>query len=267
MLSKVGVDLLSVFALTFAVSGSAMASMGSGSHGGDPVQLRFGEARYHAATTLKGFISKTGSDAEANDVAAWIDQFKDVLITEVLESPFSWTEDAKATCASTDLTSKSTIYLSLATCREGALNVKSAGQLLIHEAAHHLGVSDEDRATSIALAVYAANTAVASPTLSTKCELGYSLDGVNMVQKQFSGQILPGESYAFIDEKIEISGDTFDFYVYYDGQYAAINFGSTAAGTYHNADSEVAIGKFFGLVSRDPSAMLKMILISCTSAE
>ncbi len=59
--------------------------------------------------------------------------------------------------------------------------------------------------------------------------------------------------YYLVEEELKIGDRTYGVYVYYDGQYSAINIGRNEREEYYNSDAEVEVGKLFSLFVEHPS--------------
>lgn len=126
-------------------------------NGGDGMRVAFVKAREHAAhitSRLNPRALQRITDAEVRD---WLAQNHLALSADILASEHKWYMERKPTCGWTnDPSDPSVIHLSFERCQETIRNFEEAGQLLIHESTHHLGVQNESLADRIAVAVYKA---------------------------------------------------------------------------------------------------------------
>jgi N-acetylneuraminic acid mutarotase len=96
----------------------------------------------------------------AEDIATWLHEHRLELASDVLASRHVLVDEWPAscplvhTCACTPIAPGAAIYFLVSECKE--LDVDLATEMLLHEAAHHLAVSDEDDADAIANAIVSA---------------------------------------------------------------------------------------------------------------
>lgn len=129
---------------------SISAWAGSGSHGGDPIQFIFDEARRSAPDILGGLPPENVTEIEAR---AFFTKHKQNLISEIATAQLEWVDGQLPGCARTDLCRGAKIHLSVPTCTKAVSNATMALKVLTHEAIHHFGLADEDQVTRIANAL------------------------------------------------------------------------------------------------------------------
>jgi N-acetylneuraminic acid mutarotase len=124
-------------------------------NGGDGMRLAFLKAKEHAANITSRLNSRAIERIPDPEVRAWLEKNHLLLSADILKSDHLWYMDKKPTCAWTnDPSDTQVIHLSFEKCADTINNFEEAGQLLIHESTHHLGVDNESLADRIALAVY-----------------------------------------------------------------------------------------------------------------
>lgn len=124
-------------------------------NGGDGMRLAFLKAKTHAAHVTARLNSRAIERIADSEVRAWLEKNHLALSADILKSDHVWYMDRKPTCAWTnDPSDAQIIHLSFEKCAETISNFEEAGQLLIHESTHHLGVDNEALADRIAIAVY-----------------------------------------------------------------------------------------------------------------
>ncbi|MCX6123248.1 MAG: hypothetical protein NTV34_00630 [Proteobacteria bacterium] len=183
------------------------------------MQIRMLEGRYQAVKALRD----TAIDAvQDSDVKAFISSKGEALINDILGSKHVWSEGAQSNCAMTDLSLLSPIRLSMPTCRDDVKFTADAAKLLIHESVHHLGIEDEDFANRVALNAYELHKSKIPPTLSVECNLTYKLtaDGAE-TRLKFLEPLQPNKEFIALRREVQVSGEAYQFYVYYDGHYSA----------------------------------------------
>lgn len=156
-----------IFLLVFLIPQSSQARWGVG-NGGDALRLAFAKSKEHAAHITLRLKERSFDSLNPNidaGVKEWILQNQTTLASDILLSKHIWTLEKKPTCAWT-FTQKpqnpeleanaANIHFSYPTCRGGIHNLSDAGQLLIHESVHHFGITDEEFADAVGLAIYSA---------------------------------------------------------------------------------------------------------------
>jgi len=124
-------------------------------NGGDGMRLAFIKAKQHAAHITSRLNSRSIALIPDEEVKIWLEKNHLALSADILKSDHVWYLEKKPTCAWTnDPSDLQIIHLSFEKCSETISNFEEAGQLLIHEATHHLGVESESLADRIAIAVY-----------------------------------------------------------------------------------------------------------------
>lgn len=127
---------------------------GWGVSGGDGVMLAFQSAKEHAAQlTLRLKPEAIGPYVRA-DVREWLIENQLQLAADIAASRHLRIDDVRPTCAATDQHPGADIFIAINICRANIKGTDEAGQLLIHEAVHHFGISDEEFADLVAMAVY-----------------------------------------------------------------------------------------------------------------
>lgn len=143
--------ILILSVLLFNVSAKAQHTVGSG---GDYIRQTFEEARTLAAAKVQSIQSCSFSQMKIlPSVKEWILTHKELLKKDIETSQHLWVVDDQVTCAFTLHSPSAPIYLSFPRCGAGVTNSNEALFLLVHESAHHLGVTDEVQADLIAKAV------------------------------------------------------------------------------------------------------------------
>lgn len=154
VLAHVGVDAMAEsqgLGRTFREEKIAQVAESGGwiSGGGDPVRLRFAEGK-QLAEQIVTRIDVSGLSSN-NDVERWILKNRDKVVAELQKSPLIWTDQDRWNCAITQHRAGATIELSLPACASHTRDRDEAARLLVHEVVHHLGVTDESFADSLAI--------------------------------------------------------------------------------------------------------------------
>jgi hypothetical protein len=95
-------------------------------------------------------------DASLEDARKWLVTNRTTLAAELTTLKIKWTPEARAKCAWTEYRAGAPVELSFPACRGVISSKQEAGKLLIHEAAHHLGVEDHEFATRLGIVAYMA---------------------------------------------------------------------------------------------------------------
>jgi hypothetical protein len=131
--------------------------------GGDYIRQLFEQSR-QAAVAKVGSILPCALSNVSPEIANWITTNRDALARDIQASPHLWVVDTQDTCAFTDHSPNSALYLSYPTCNNTTNTPNASLFVLIHESAHHLGVADEKVADAIANAVMNAPVVKECPT-------------------------------------------------------------------------------------------------------
>ncbi len=131
----------------------ALAGRGVG-NGGDGIMLLFAKAREHAANVTLRLQDRSLPLALNASLRDWLLAHHRELAADIAVSEHQRLEESEPTCAFTQHTAAAAIQLSMPTCNLRIQSFDDAGELLVHESVHHLGVEDESFADSVALAVY-----------------------------------------------------------------------------------------------------------------
>lgn len=147
------------FLFIIAVSlGATNASANTVGSGGDALRNLFVQAKSYASQRVANLQWCSFSNTTPSKVSEWILKNQNDLSMDLLKSEHLWVVDSQATCGFTNHSANSAIYLSYPTCANTVgTNVDAAIFTLIHETAHHLGISDEKEADLVAAAVLSAN--------------------------------------------------------------------------------------------------------------
>lgn len=151
-------NLLCCTLLANLTATSALAGADEVRNGGDHIRIIFNEGRSKAVEELKAFTPDAVSSHISASAKAWLVDNATKLAADLERSPLSWTEKlpdncSDQLCACTGLTPTSVIHLSQQDCNARFVDSKYAAKLLIHEAVHHFGLTDESFADEIAIAV------------------------------------------------------------------------------------------------------------------
>jgi hypothetical protein len=118
--------------------------------GGDYIRQIFEQGRTKAAAKLASLTTCSFDSNVPPEMKAWILGNKDLIKADIEKSNHLWVVDAQPTCAFTIHAPQSSIYLSYPTCDTKNADADTAMFTLIHESAHHLGISDEQQADIVA---------------------------------------------------------------------------------------------------------------------
>ncbi len=177
---KASQKIATTMALWSAFATAAYGGWGMG-RGGDSLRLAFAQAKQHASHIVLRLRPEALPASVPADVRAWLTEQtnREQLAADISASEHVWTEDEKPTCAWTQTTRDAAIDLSYVTCRKAMdfasgnrpsdhtsiPSFEAVGRLLIHESVHHFGITDEQFADSVAIAVYDAWSAGANEWL------------------------------------------------------------------------------------------------------
>jgi hypothetical protein len=141
------------FAMVIAACHSGTTSKGyETGNGGDEAQAVFSQARNRAAEKIMNLKDCSFSDNLKPEMRSWIIERKLKLNEEVLNSEHQWHSDPQDTCAWTARSVGTPLRLSYGKCR--GISSDKAEQILIHEAIHRLGKSDETFPTEASKEIY-----------------------------------------------------------------------------------------------------------------
>lgn len=139
-------------------------------NGGDQLRLAFANAKQHAAHVTLRLNPRAIAPSVRDDVRKWLLDHQSELAADIAATPHEWVEETQPSCAWTQTTPAAKITFSYPSCKAalggagndphlrgiGIGDMDQAGALLVHESVHHLGITDEEFADEIALAVYGA---------------------------------------------------------------------------------------------------------------
>jgi hypothetical protein len=184
---------------------SAMAQANGVGNGGDAMRRLFEQARTASATLVENLQSCSFQSDVSQEAADWILTRQDVIRKDIKAAPYLWVVDSQPTCGFTQTDLKSPIYLSYPTCAStvGA-DLKSAIFVVLHETAHHLGVTDEHEADNFAYAIQNAD-------LNKSCPK-------NRISDVFDSRICDGSSFTATDARRYLAAGQTSAYI---GKYAA----------------------------------------------
>lgn len=172
----------------------------SGDHstgnGGDIIRKLFIDAKHVAAQKLRRL--KPCSFDGQNDMEAirFLLDNASTLIDEVVHSAHYWTVDQQKTCAFTSREKRAGIYLSYPICHNMVDTLEEAAFILIHEATHHLGVTDERFSDRVALAAISAVDRESCPRTGDEIYHPNYCQGASMNTAEMLRYFVPGASEA-----------------------------------------------------------------------
>ena len=236
---------------------------GSGSHGGDGIEIRFGQARVDAADAIGAMIEGNLSNHPDQKISEWLLKNRDALITDILQSPYVWITEEQKTCASTDLTSRAVIKLSIPTCRSENLSENQMGQLLIHESIHHFGIGDETFATDAAIQAYWAKSNATIASLSFSCNVSYGIPGKPVVSKEFKSKVNALKLYQEIDEPLIASKNSWNLKVIFAGFQSYIWLGSENSKKKYVSGSNTGFGQKFNMMIQPLDEDFSFLQVDC----
>jgi hypothetical protein len=144
--TKLAIYLLMFSGTTFADEG------GISGGGGDPLRFYFLRGREIAEAETRNASDQLLGMAHHHEGANWIKLHREELADEIDALRLSWGNPDAIQCAFTEYQPGAVVRLSFKNCRTVS-TAEEAGKILIHEAAHHLGIVDHALADEIALAV------------------------------------------------------------------------------------------------------------------
>ncbi len=155
--------LITMLAVAPLFSWAEPGGQGVGS-GGDALRQLMEQARWAALGRLSAIDWCSFAPNVSPVLSQWILQHMNEFKQDVQNSNHLWVVDAQSTCGFTQHSSTADIYFSYPTCAATiGNNLNSALFTLLHETAHHLGVSDEKQADLVAQAILDANIALQCP--------------------------------------------------------------------------------------------------------
>ena len=130
----------------------------------DYIRELFNQARIAASAQVSSIQNCSFDPQVTSSVQNWILKNQGSLEADIRLSKHMWVVDSQPTCAFTNHSSQSPVYLSYPTCNNTSFSLNAAIFTLIHESAHHLGVEDEKQADAIAMALMNASNIVKCPS-------------------------------------------------------------------------------------------------------
>jgi N-acetylneuraminic acid mutarotase len=127
--------------------------------GGDGMRIAFEKAREHAVHITSRLNPRAIAQIADPEVRLWLQQNQRALAADIMASEHKWYVDKMPTCGWTNVApNPGVIHLSYGKCSESINDFEEAGQLLIHESTHHLGIDENNHglADKIAIAIYSA---------------------------------------------------------------------------------------------------------------
>lgn len=147
-----------IFCIFFIVQGINSHPVLAGawsSGGGDPLRFTFIEGKAFAHQMVSRLDFGNLKKVSSPQVVSWLKSHQASLKDILSHLEMVWTDESYSTCAWTEFRPGAVVTLSFKHCRS-ITSKDEAARLLIHEAAHQLGVADEQQADQIALGVYRA---------------------------------------------------------------------------------------------------------------
>lgn len=152
-----------ILLMAFLFSGGIAAANTVGS-GGDALRDLFEKARSAAVYNVSRLQWCSFATGTRPEVSKWILENAQRLADDIRKSEQRWVVDTQPTCAFTNHSAQSPVYLSYPTCAATVgTNLNAALFTLLHESSHHLGVSDERQADEVATAIMTADLAKRCP--------------------------------------------------------------------------------------------------------
>jgi hypothetical protein len=168
MMTGAILGLLLVPAAYAAENGSHLTDGGSGvGSGGDYIRELFEQARTAAVAKVNSVLPCAIPNGTSPDIANWINANRTAIANDIAASPHLWVVDTQTTCAYTDHSAGSALYLSYPTCNSTTNTLNAAMFVVMHETAHHLGVADEKVADAVAAALMNASVVKECPSAGT----------------------------------------------------------------------------------------------------
>jgi N-acetylneuraminic acid mutarotase len=135
----------------------SMKLFGAGAHGGERLQSDFLKGLRQAAHVVGSIRTATLYRAtESESIRAWILANSDELKSAIERSTLEWNDDIEqAHCALVRDSDPYVIHLSRPRC-QNITSTPKAGELIIHEAVHMLGIASESFAPAVAYTLYLA---------------------------------------------------------------------------------------------------------------
>ena len=123
---------------------------GSGSSGGDPLSLRFTQARDDIMKWLPTVVDFSSVDRV--EIRTWLSANQTALVEDIGATKLIWVED-QTECARTARIPRAEITLNRQVCGIQNLSELDAARILAHESTHHFGIADEEFADRVGIAV------------------------------------------------------------------------------------------------------------------
>lgn len=157
------IRLMAALITLLAFNGAQANGNGFG-NGGDALRVLFEKARTAAAAKIDELKWCSFAENTPSETAEWILKNQADLIIDIQRSEHLWVVDSQATCGFTKTEKQSGIYLSYPTCASTVgTNLKDAMFVILHETAHHFGVTNEKEADRFAQIVMATKKGVKCP--------------------------------------------------------------------------------------------------------
>ncbi len=135
--------------LTAATTVTAQTGIGSG---GDAIRRLFEDARWAASLKVSQLSACSFDEQTPSQSAEWLSSMRDQISNDIRNSNHLWTVDPlpTSTCAYTSSEPGADLFLSYPTCIQSTQTLNQAIFVVLHEAMHHFGVSDESQADRLA---------------------------------------------------------------------------------------------------------------------
>jgi hypothetical protein len=146
-------------AYLLAMSGQlAFAGGDHAGNGGDFLRIIFEKGRTNAVGLVQKLKSCQLPSNVPGDIRNWILIHQNELAIDLRGTHYIWSIDSNQTCAFTQTIRSADIELSYEACRPTIRNEEDAARVLLHETAHHFGITDENFADWVSYAISEANT-------------------------------------------------------------------------------------------------------------
>lgn len=160
---KMGLTMIAMLLASSLANADAHRGNGGG-NGGDALRELLERARSAAAATVQNLQWCSFKSTVKKETVDWILANQTAIANDIRSSQHLWVVDDQATCGFTSGDSAAPIYLSYPTCASTVGNsLNSAIFVVLHETAHHFGVSNERDADAIAKAIQEANLNTTCP--------------------------------------------------------------------------------------------------------
>jgi hypothetical protein len=154
------------------------------------LRFHFEEGKLLAAELVARLQPAQFPTGTSPDVAAWLITERDRLAQDIQGTPLEFTVEDASTCAHTGFSTSAPVTVSVVACRSISTR-EEAAKLLIHEAAHHLGITDENFADRAAMAVFASFEAAKAKGAVRCPEPGDQRHPISRMLGQLSGTWRP----------------------------------------------------------------------------